>query len=887
MILRLRVALTMFRDFGHPRSLARCNSQGFRSRPAIGHERNPETLRVKFRSALLLPTILLAAGLASPVDAAAVKFRTTGSYTDGAGTQHRWSINDAHALIWDNQPYVPVGAVLRAQSLAPTPTDEAFKADTAALDTLKGKGITDIVLRSSAPFTSCDPAALQKLIDYLHQNGFTYGIEIGDGPTEPLVGYVVAPNKYRQEGPSAESVFAWNWPDVDSAICVVVNRLTVDVESTGGAAVKNGRVTVALPEPLTSNQVLTVYPRKTVRSADGQVIGDVWSGFGEYRDRLLDFFKKVKFGPGLRFFLEPFTCKVDPVGDEANLVPDSAKFRLGFEAYLTRKYVHEGSVNAAWALNDTLDSIQTAARLVPLWGSGRGISYAYDRAGGQRYPVDTSASSIWRDINDYRDTSAQEYMNTIADTLKKQVANVPVVFKGSRYHRIYSNPYGIGGFDGLGAQAFGLGEGLATQSAGPIYALAEGSGKSTWFITTTRPFDKLRTEPQSGGYANETAMSGALDVLREVGCKGFFIDDPLVGPGSEIPAQQGQIDWLKAFKDRLAKTKIADAKPMVIEYPNSPVVGGYVKRLAPETWWLPTLRSGKVSYIGDGLGAYSIAGEDRTYLWSGVGPKTLTFKAGPTGLPTVEFPANASIDKRKGGTFALTLKDVPTVLRGIDVSLAFPYETAQAEVSTLASMIPEADKAGANVQRARDGLDRAKRVLAKGQPLIAYGIAQTAIHEIAAVRGGEVWIEGESSPAHSYSGPVAMPGASGNLALVVDTAEDAPMSPYTAYYAFEAPINSSYELWIAGSAPTESSAASYNVDDAGWTTVAAEAGTIQDYAPGLAWHKIGGANLTPGRHTIKVQVDSRRSQDNRYYFALDVIVFSPRSFKPNGVTKPF
>ena len=47
------------------------------------------------------------------------------------------------------------------------------------------------------------------------------------------------------------------------------------------------------------------------------------AGLGEYRDRVLAFFKNVKFGPGLRFFEEPFTSKMDFTGEFANLVPDS------------------------------------------------------------------------------------------------------------------------------------------------------------------------------------------------------------------------------------------------------------------------------------------------------------------------------------------------------------------------------------------------------------------------------------------------------------------------------------------------------------------------------------------------------------------------------------
>ncbi len=157
---------------------------------------------------------------------------------------------------------------------------------------------------------------------------------------------------------------------------------------------------------------------------------------------------------------------MDFTGEMAGFVPDSSGFRLGFEAYLTKKRVHEGAVNAAWGLMENLPSIEVAARLVPLWSEGRGIPFAYDRATAHYYPIDASTTALWQDMIDYRDSSALEYMNTISDVLKRQVANVPVVFKASTYHRIYANPFGLGGFDGLAVDAVGTGYVPVEKTAG-------------------------------------------------------------------------------------------------------------------------------------------------------------------------------------------------------------------------------------------------------------------------------------------------------------------------------------------------------------------------------------------------------------------------------------
>ncbi len=832
------------------------------------------------RTAFVLPLAVFLIILAcTPCTGFGLKYKTSGNYVDSAGGQHAWSVNEAHTLIWDGGPYVPVGGLFCSRYISLGATEDNYQADIRALDLAKSKGITDIVLRSSGPATLTDPASWQKIIDYLDSNDFTYGIELNDGPNEPLKGYLISPSRYRLEGPYPEAKIACNWPQVDSAIYVVARKADNSVKATGGAVVTDGKVTISLAEPLGSGEVLLAYPRKAYKPVAENGAGDIWGGFGEYRDRLTAFLKKIRLGPGMRFLVEPFTSKMDLTGDMIGFLPDSQGFRLGLEAYLTKKHVHEGAVNAAWGLNDTVDSIEEAARLIPLWSQGRGLTQAYDRASAKLYSIDSTSSRLWRDIVEYRDSSAQEYMNTIADTLRKQVANVPVIFKCAKHHRIYANPYGMGGYDGLGAVAYGTGDAPVVDVAGPVYSLAEESAKNTWFIVAA-------TQASGEGYPNEAVLSATLDSFREIGCKGFFVDSLQGSSDRGLLSDPNQLGWLKSFKDKLLSPSVADFSPSVISYPLTPSTGAHVKRLAPNTWWLPTLRIGTVTYIGDGMSAYALIGEDKTYMWSSIGPKTVTLKAGPTGYPNVEFPGGSSISKKRDKQFSMELTDVPTVLRGLDITLVFPYETANTEIERLSDAIVQADKAGLDVKSARAGLDGAKTVMKKGSPLTAYGMAQQNLQELLIGLGADVWIEGEQSAANNFEGIYPLTGASNNLALVLDTEEDPPLAPYTATFKFDAPSNSSYEIWLAATPPVEGSTMSYTVEETGWAPVAASS-DVQGYAQGLAWYKIGATNLTPGKHLIKFRADGRRASDNRYYFAIDALVLSPRGFKPNGVVKPF
>ncbi|MDH7602960.1 MAG: hypothetical protein QHI38_12505 [Armatimonadota bacterium] len=834
----------------------------------------------KFRTlgfALLLSVLTAATSSAAGL----VKLKTKGTYTDSSGAQHAWTINDGHTLVWDGKPYLPVGVVLHSRSARAGASEEDLQADIAALRTLKSSGITDVLISPGAPITAADPALLQKLINYLDTEGFSYGLAFCDGPADPLKGYVISPSRYRLEGPNPETRLVYDWQDVDSAIYVVARKSDSSVKSLGGAAVSGGKVTINLSEPLGPGEVLIVYPRKVFKPAAEGGCGDLWSGLGEYRDRLLTFFKQLKFGPGLRFFIDPFVCRPGLASEISEFLPDSTGFRLGLEAFLTRKYTHEGGVNTAWGFVDLVDTIQEACRVIPLWAQGRGLAYTYDRTTGKLYSLNALTSQLWSDVASYRDTSLQEHMNAIADVLHKYVADVPVVFTCAQWHRAYANPYGMGGYDGLAAAVDDLDEAAVANAVGPAYSLAEESAKTTWFLSFL--------QMKSGVQEADSLLRG-FDLLQEIGCKGIFVDvgySKTASAGAENQAAEPAGALARAFGESRRKLDTAaDYKPLAVSYPTVPNVGAYPRKLDKNTWWLPSLRVGTTSYIGDGLFAYSFVGEDKTYLWSGIGPRTITLKSGPTGYPTVEFPERASISKKKGGQFTVALTDIPLVLRGIDIRLVFPYETALTEMQRLADVVVEADKAGFDVKNARAALENAKLVLEKGSPLTAYGMLQQNLLELLKLLGGDLWIEGEVPSAHSFDGVSAHQGASGNLVLRVDTSDDPPLSPFTAAYAVDVPMNSSYEVWLAATPPNDASRMSFAVDDGIWQPVGAT-GDVQHYARGLAWFKIGTANLTPGRHTISFRVDGRRLSDNRYYVEIDALVLSPKGFKPNGVIKPY
>jgi len=832
----------------------------------------------------------------SCIEAAGTKYIAAGTYIDSAGTQHPWKIDENHNMAWDGQAYIPFGCVFIPRSLVPGAPPEAYDSDVKALQNILSKNISDIILKPPVPITSVDIDVLQKMLDYIESCGFAYGLDMADGPKQPLKGYQVLPSLFRLEGPSAETTITRDWPGVDSAIYIVLNRQDLAIEEQGGALVSEGKVTVNLANPIGPGRILMVYPRTVFQSTEKGSYGDPWAGYAEYRDRVITYFKKVKLGKGLRFIVNPLNVRIDYSGNMSSFVPDSGGFRIGFESFLIKRHINEHTLNSVWSIgrggssadekvdlnNYTsrpgVDSMETAARLLPMWGSGRGAPYLYDKASGKFFSTDTATSQVWKDLTEYRETSTQEFLNTISDILKTNVASVPVILSSSSFHSSYMNPFAMTGFDGLAAKTQGLGESGAI-AAGPVYALCEDSPRTQWFMAMTAP------QP-NGAFADENALKASLDSYRSLGAKGFFLESSSdTAAVSTDDAFTAQIQWLSDFRQKVKIDELAAYKPEVISYPVNPAVGGYVSRLAPGVWWLPSLRMGKTNYIGDGLAAYTFMTENRSYIWSLNGTNTVTTRLGISENPGIVYPRGTQISKKKK-TYSFKVSETPVVISGSNFATLFPYETATGEISRLTKLIESANNQKVDTRVAIEAVKTAGNVLKNDQPSVAFGMAHTAWQSLANTVGADIWMEGERSDAFSFTGIQAIKGASSGLALCLDEQCDPPLSPYSASYPFNTRTDSSFELWAAGTPPQDGSPMVYSVDGGAKTPVTAVDQTLSTYAPGLAWYKIGVINTFAGDHSISFQATGKRASDQRYYFAIDILVLSPKGFTPNGLNRP-
>ena len=237
------------------------------------------------------------------------KIASVGSFTDKTGAKHRWQINDAHALVWEGTPYLPVGGTFSPRSLD-SDTDAVWNDDKKALDLLKARGVHDLIVWPDKPLPDVNPAALQRIFDYLDQNDFHYGLAFGPGMTTALTGTVVRPATYRYD--SRDSLTAqWQVPNADAGLYVLIDLTDKEnkVLRAGGVFIKDPEVSVPIElAGGSSHAVALLYPHKTLKPNGNGSLPDVWAGFDGWRDRVLTF-----LGTGeIRAELPLFPRSADP-----------------------------------------------------------------------------------------------------------------------------------------------------------------------------------------------------------------------------------------------------------------------------------------------------------------------------------------------------------------------------------------------------------------------------------------------------------------------------------------------------------------------------------------------------------------------------------------------
>jgi hypothetical protein len=783
--------------------------------------------------------------------------------------------------------------------LTASPSDANWEKDKASLDSLQQKGVSDLIIQPSGSAIDAPAAAWQKVVDYLDQHNFRYAIGFGKGVPNPLVGTVIRPASYRIAGVEANQDVSWEVPDADSANFVFASDVDGSrIEHGGSIRIRDGAALVPGTKRLNGTAVAILYPHRSLAVGSGNSIPDLWVGFDNYRDKVIHLLSTVKFGPGLRFFLDPLGHQLG-LSDEADyLIPDSPIFRMEWEAYLTRKYPSISRLNAAWSIQEgEAAKYKDAARLIPLWSSNKGVPYLMDQVTGRMSKV-ADNSRFWTDFHEYRNDAISYYMNTIADVLKREVANVPVVYTHTKHHRMFTNAAEVGGFDGLGVAAYGRGSALVTGGADAAYSQVQESGKALWCIVTEMLDANIGAKSQNG-YGTKQALFYDLDWLRGIGAKGFFINGFQVTPATGAQHTQflntpEQLDWMKEYGTRLSTDSgLIHAQPKVLPFPER--VAGLVHP-GPigntGVWWVPSLLVGRPMSYGASYAGYTMDAPegDTLVIWSlrGVRETHLAVKD-PKRVQAYSVdgtPLKFKIDPKKK-VCSIKIDEIPVVFRTGGQEM-YPVEAIEDTLSEAGVLIKKGKADKQPVDTLDLGLTRAETNYRHGDMGMAMSMASNVLGQLIELMQPYSWIEVEGAEAHTFSEAASIPSASNSSVLQLNTTSRPPREGYTVQIKFTVPEDDKYTFWLSGTPPGQGASPFAWVIDTG-DPVTSDLATLSGtsfLSDQLVWMNLGQQPLKRGRHTITLKVTDRAAALNAYYLVLDSLLITRYGFVPSGVIRP-
>jgi hypothetical protein len=644
--------------------------------------------------------------------AASLAASAAGTFKDRDGGAHTWSVDDRHALTWDAAPYVPFGIVFEPRYLTAGQTDANWTADEQDISAFKLAGVNDIIIRPSTGLTTIPAEAVQRVIDLLEKNGLHYGLELYDPDYAPLVGYIVQPTANRVDSVVASGEVTQNLADADAAIYALVDAKTGELKDYGRKAVTDGRISAPVIIRNGAAHVMLFFPRKAIPSSN---LFDVWRGFDQHRDRLIVTLRQIKFGKGLRFFIDPFGENFGISGDADYVIPSSTAFRFEYAAWLTKKYVSPGDLNVAWGVvKHDINSFDEATRLIPLWRDGRGAAAVYDEVMSKAYPTDAAQSAIWSDLKQFRADSVRAYMDAMADVAKRVSADVPVIYSATGLQPIFQSTSQVG-YDGL-VMPDADSNTASTVSGAHTLSLAEGSVRSMWMVSHLRP--------AGGVYGKKQDLFGAMNTAHDLGAKGFFVDD---ARGTGVDGAD-LVSWLAEYSNLSTNDKqFAVFKPRTVYYPEGTANAG-IKKLSSGSWWLPSLIKGTDLYLGGNYAGYAVQ-DPQTFdtticVWSLKGTQIMHL-ATQSGV-TITNASGAKTDiKAKKGRVEFTVGTEPMFVHGVAAEEFMPIEVVMESVKELETTIARADQKHMDTSDYKSKLQDAKSMVNQNQ----LGLCLSLVHE--------------------------------------------------------------------------------------------------------------------------------------------------------------
>lgn len=828
-------------------------------------------------------------------------------YTDRDGAKHPWTVTSTHSLLWDGVPYLPVGGAFTPKSLTDS-SDAAWQADVRALSALHEKGVPDVLISPPKSLPDIPAAAFQRLLDYLETNGFRYGLGFGPGISRPVSGFVVKPANYRYF--EADSLTAhWRASHADLGLVTVLedgNSGDYHVVLASRYPIKDDFLSVPLEPSKSSGKLIgLLYPHKTLPVGAEGACPDLWAGYDDYRDRLLAYLGHIKFGKGLRFLLDPLARHLGLADEYETIVPESEGFRLEWESWLERTYPGLEDARAHWAMGENEPkSYDELARYVPLWLGDRGLGYLFDPQGDRMLHVDSTKSSFWSDFRQFRNESIANYMRSLAEVLKHQVVDVPVVYTWTQNHPIFLNAE-VEGFDGLSVATHGK-PSVAGQ-LGPALSAVEQAARPMWYlateITPNVPAPAVSPDPQAGSASPATriALFNALDEMRRTGIKGYFEGSTAPNAGeanAALLSAPDRIEWLHDYAAQFT-TQPAAARylPQVLFYPQSAPGPAHIGPIpgAPNVLWLSSDAAGEALDLWPAFSGYILKTDEArqvTVMVSLKGPRVVHFTVPDNRLISATTAEGAQVPVKliNKNEFTIRLDSTPTVIHTGAQRLILQEAAEDALAQLEALMVIANSSKSPEVQNVKASLYRAEDDYIRKNFDSSYVFARDGLNQLVDIVKPYIWVEGEaiSPKAHTFDEVAVHPEASGERFLRLSNPNPPTKYGYGAHWEFDAVEDGRYNVWMACSVPGPS------VSPIRWAIDAAPNLDPADMKPHgplyagdqLGWILLGAANMKKGRHVLEIEVIDHAVSPPIYNFAVDTFMLTKNGFTPNTTLKP-
>jgi hypothetical protein len=757
--------------------------------------------------------------------------QSTGNYAGAT-----WSITPSRALDWGGKAYTPVGYRMPADS------DSIARAQAA--------GIKDLVLDYSL---SADIGPVLKQAD---SSGIRYLLALSDpAPTAPA--FLVDPAGYRIDKISAKADISVPIKDARSVFYLILNASDYSIVSKGWSDVVSGsaRLTLSLPAS-ESGYVALLYPR-LIQSQ----LPDYWELLDLRRDAMLAKLSKAGVGPGLRGVINPFGNAESWTQPEANLIPDSAMFRLEFQAYLQEKYKTVPQLELAWKLTRRdLDNFGIAARLVPLFGENRGVEAFFDPESSDVVYASRFQNAYWSDVRTVIATAAFRRTGRIAKAIR-QVADVPVIYEWKDWSAVQYRETPSG--DGIGMIAEGTGMNPLERYAAPTAATALAWNARRWLVAT----DIM------GPFEDEKQLRDVITQTIGLGSKAWFIR---YRNGIENKWVATLAAEAEASPATAAEIPQAFFYPLNARYPANTMI------LPGNVWWLPVPVAGDRLNLGPNYEGYKLKAPfgEFTALWRTDAPTKVKLRFSDPSVVSIRSYDGTPVDMKlvKEG-IELIVDTLPIIITGTQ-EIPAPIDAIDLLRADFRALMREAQSKGVNTGSTQFAFDDAFRGMERS-PGAAFTKMMDAYDELTLKVAPFSWIEGESSYETNFGEVVQDPAASNKRALSLNTTMKAPTGGYYAKYKFQSlPEMEVAEVWISASVPESlRPIAKISVGD-----VALAKLSDPQYSGGdFAWYNLGKVTLRNGQYVLNVIVPADAPE---YRMKIDSVLITPIPFKPNGPRIP-